>query len=650
MNFFIFLFLVASQSVFASDCILKNEVDGQKQYWCQADGTQKGFHFLDLKGSIQNTAYYHGLFLAKEMDSGVLHGVVTSLESAYSELTPEQRKQFKNLEACALDGYRFSATQEFKDLVKQTYRGYKLGGGKYDQDLVEKANYLTEFSIFADALQRILISDPKKAKRKIMLSCAPYFVGDEVFDFLKKIGQFIGKSKMGCSGFSMPGNDTQVGSLIHGRNLDTGLLGFFEQQQVITRLQLPNGVTTFTMATAGMHYGGGVSGFNSHGISISVHELQTTSPQIRYTKNTSDVAPFLAQKVLNKARNLNEAIRIIKSSHAFGAWTFLISDSKNNETISVEMNGLTTVVARRVKDLSMAQTNHFLSPETQKTGYEYSMNKSLETRARFAFIENQLAASQKVFNAQTGIEILSGHWDQFVGRRSFGRTTTKVYTAASHVMIPSRYEWWMSTGEEYPTNRSPFVGFRWNSASEKLEIIGVTRTHETLAPQAWYDSMRDYVHAFLSYEQKDLDQSIDYLILAIAKTESIGIDEYPYHFMKARALLLKAVQTQDSKVLEEAKAAWEKLANIIDDQKVKTHLYENLQVQFWRFRLNQYQSQLSKETYKNIEEKNSMLDKIGILKSQFPGQVELEKLEKTIDIQDAKAWLLAEHLHFVTVE
>ncbi len=62
------------------------------------------------------------------------------------------------------------------------------------------------------------------------------------------------------------------------------------------------------MGTAGPHYTGGVSGFNNFGLSISVHELETTGTRISYDKGASDIAPYVAHSILTSTRTLDEAI------------------------------------------------------------------------------------------------------------------------------------------------------------------------------------------------------------------------------------------------------------------------------------------------------------------------------------------------------
>lgn len=653
-NLILFVLLTASPSLWAADCVLQKEKDGQKLYWCQPENTEHGFYFLDLKGSMSETAYYHGLFLANAMDHGMLAGALEQEAKGFAQLTPAQQDQFRALEECAVDSYSESVSPEFRRVVHQTFLGYKAAGGKRSEEDTTRAHYLTEFSIYADALQRIMITDPGEAKKRVLMSCGVYLVGNEVLGLFERLGDFLSRVKIGCSGFSMPGNLTAQGNLIHGRNLDTGLIGYYEKHQVIIHITHPNGMETFTMSSAGMHYGGGVSGFNSSGLSISVHELQTTSPRLRYAANGTDMAPYLAQRILNQARSIDEAAYLVRNSPAFGAWTFLVSDSKTNEVASIEMNGSQSVVARRVKQQSMAQTNHFLSPITQATGYEYSMNKSLETRARFQFIEDQLDKNKSSFEVQSGINLLSGHWDSFVGARTFGRTTTKIYTAATHVMIPARNEWWMSTGEVYPTNRSPFVGFHWNAQLKKPEMIGVNRAVENLAPTAWYDSMSDFVNAYMSYESEvqradGLEKALPWIEKAILKSEAAGVTEFPYYFMRARSLLLKAAFSGDSADLQRAQQSWMYLRQLVESNSIKTHDYEVLQVLYWNYRLQQWGFEKNKIAIEANLQAN-ILNRIKNLQVQYPTQVELKKLQSTLEISNLQDWIIKEGLHFPTIE
>ncbi|UOF02021.1 carcinine hydrolase/isopenicillin-N N-acyltransferase family protein [Bdellovibrio reynosensis] len=653
---FIFVFLIPFYA--SAECLLKNELNGQKHFSCKAPGTNKSFHVLDLKGGYAETAYYHGYFLKNEIDTGVLKGIIVRTERAFAELSAKELEQIQLIRKCVINNYRASVSEEFKNGLVNLYAGYKAGGGTTPWKTFEEANYMVEFSIFADSMQRQLAENPTKGKLKVFGSCAPYIIGKALLSPFKKLAEGLRSLKMGCTGISAAASFTGS-DLVHGRNFDTGLLSFYEPEQVVIINRQRSGLNAVGLASPGLHYAGGISGFNNYGISVSLHELQTEGTKIRYADGTSDVAPYLLHKVLLTARTLDDAIHIIKTRKGFGAWTFFVSDSKSDEQASIELSGDTVVVARRAKNKYLAQSNHFVAAETSAEGYEYSLNKTLETRARFKHVSRTLEENQGRIDAQWVIDRLTGHYDELVGPRAFGRTTTKLYTAATHVIVPGRQEWWMSVAETYPTNRSHFVGLRLGAGgSTPVEFIGVTKAYEEPGKELWYDSMKYYVQSYLSNEHDHktiagLDRTLGLLEQARAKSLENDIYEYTYEFMWARIKVLRAAKNIMNKnrtaALQDLTQAQDNFKKIFENVP-SLHAYEKFQVHMWIFRAESLKSQkLQNATTLNFHRTQAL----GILKTliqQYPRQSELYDLEWSLNQSEQLYTVLGAGIRLGTVE
>ncbi|WP_415061430.1 C45 family autoproteolytic acyltransferase/hydolase [Bdellovibrio sp.] len=636
MKHFLSLSLILLLPAFSwANCILKNELRGQKHFICQAPGTSKAVHVLDLAGGFSETAYYHGFFLRNEIEHGVLKGVQVRTERAFSELSDKDRQQISLIKKCVINNYRQSVSDEFKTGLKNLYAGLKDAGSSTDWSSFEESNYMVEFSIFTDSMQRQMSENSRKGKMKIFASCAPYFVGNTLFKPFKKLAQSLRSIKMGCTGISASASSSRDGALIHGRNFDTGLLGFYEPNQVVVINRQKNGITSVGLGSAGLHYAGGISGFNNHGLTVSLHELQTEGAKIAYPEGSSDIAPYLLHSVIMNARSLDEAIQIIQTRKGFGAWTFFISDSKTDESASIELSGETVVVARRTQNKFMGQSNHFIASATSREGYEYSLNKTLETRARLKHVTRTMQEDWGRLDSQWVIDRLSGHYDELVGPRSFGRTTTKVYTAATHVMVPARQEWWMSVAETYPTNRSHFVGFRLDPI-QGVKIVGVTKAQEDLTKQNWYDSMNFYVKAYLSNEEdrqslSGIDRTLGLLENAIQKASEDQVYEFPYHFMWARIKVYRAakaiMQGQRDTAYTDLLEAQAKLDEISSTLNNKLHPYEIFQIQLWKFRAETLKPQARQSRSLQGLTQITAQQNLKRLIQQYPTQSELYDLE-----------------------
>ncbi|WP_374033084.1 C45 family autoproteolytic acyltransferase/hydrolase [Bdellovibrio bacteriovorus] len=647
-------------SAFA-DCVLKNELQGQKHFVCQAPGTSKSVHVLDLKGGFSETAYFHGYFLKKEIEAGVLKGVQVRTERAFSALDKKSQDQLLLIKKCVLDNYRASVSDEFKAGLKNLHRGLKDAGSQVSWNAFEESNYMVEFSIFADSMQRQMDESPRKGAMKVFASCAPYFIGNTLAKPFKLLAQGLRSIKMGCTGISASASSSRDGALLHGRNFDTGLLGFYEPEQVIVINRQKNGTTSVGLGSAGLHYAGGISGINNHGLSVSLHELQTEGTQIRYDRGESDIAPYLLHSVLLKARSLNEAIAMIQTRKGFGAWTFFISDAKTDESASIELSGDTVVVARRAQNKFLGQSNHFLGGKTSQEGYEYSLNKTLETRARLAHVERTLNEDFGKIDAQWVINRLSGHTDELVGARSFGRTTTKLYTAATHVMQPGRMQWWMSVAETYPTNRSHFVGFRLLGPGQKapVEILGITKAWEDPTKPAWYDSMKYYVKAYLANEQDHstiagLDRTLALLETASATAAQDGVFEFPYEFMWARIKVLRAAKNimagQRDIAYVDLTEAQERLNTISARLGAGLHDYENFQLDLWRFRAETLKPQAKQSRAAQGAFRQEAQGLLQGLISKYPRQSELYDLQWSLGEEAQLYIVLDAEIRLGTVE
>lgn len=658
MRHLLLFLLIAVPLVSHADCTLLKEKDGQKLFNCRFPGTEKDLKVLDLKGGFTNTAFYHGYFLRNEIEHGVLNGVQTRLQRAYSELSKKDQEQLLLIKKCVVNNYRSSVSDEFKEGLRQQYRGLQQAGSKLAWNIFEESNYMVEFSIFTDSMQRKLEAHPTKTSLQVFSSCAPYFVGKTLAKPFKVLAQGLRSIKMGCTGISASASSSTDGALVHGRNFDTGLLGFYENDQVIVINRQSNGMTSVGIGSAGLHYAGGISGFNNFGLAVSLHELQTEGTKISYPAGTSDIAPYLLHSVLMKAKTLNQAIALIQERKGFGAWTFFISDSKTDEAASIELSGDTVVVARRTKNGVMAQTNHFIAPATKAEGYEYSLNKTLETRARFAHVTRTGNKDFKNIDAAWVIDRLSGHEDELVGPRAFGRTTTKVYTAATHVMIPARQEWWMSLASTYPTNRSAFVGLQLGEGTSPIKFLGTRFATEDEAKPNWYSSMNYYVQSYLNLEQNkksvpNLEKTLLLLDQAHAVASQDQVFEFTYNFMWARIQVYKVARLiMQQKNLEAREALNEALARFQDIRRsgITLHDYERFQLDLWSFRAESLKSQKIQDRSQLLQYRVAAKDRLKELIKSYPQQRELYDLQWSLGESNQLYIVLDAEIRLGTIE
>lgn len=525
----------------AIECVTVAKENGQSLQKCVIEG--KTINFLDVQGSMNDLAYYHGKFLSKEIKVGVLSSVIERRDEALAALGGSERRQFEAIYKCMMKKYKKSVSKNFLTELEYLAKGSRDANTPLSSKDVIEGTFMIELSGFIDALNVEFDSNKRATNWKLVKSCGGYLAGGVIKGIFSKIARPFKKFKKGCTGFVAPSSLTENGEHLHGRNFDTGFLGVFEKYPVVVRHRNSQGYNYVGMTSAGLHYPGGISGMNEKGISISTHELRTVDYKMKYRNRVGQVAPYAANLVLSKAASIDEAVKLLKSYGFFGAWSFLISDSKTGESVSVEMGGDKVRVAKRTRQEGMGQSNHFIHKDTRDSNFEYSINKSLESRARLSLVEESLSNSKGEINAQWGIDLLSGHTDYLMGLRSFGRTVSKVYTSMTHIMDTKNNTFWFSVGESYPTNLSTFIGLNvmFDGDENFFEFTNTKSSilNEEVELSNWKKSLTKFTESFLIFdhsrnEEEKLKQSYGLLNEAIELSNLDGVYEFPYEILKVR--------------------------------------------------------------------------------------------------------------------
>ncbi len=647
-----------------SSCSLQKTIGQQKHYICEIN--EKKVHFLDIKGSMSDLAYYHGAFLSNEIKDGIIESVMTRKKESFDMLKSSERKTFETIFKCIKSRYKRSLEKSFIHELERLADGAKISRSK-----VIEATLMIEMSSYIDALNVKMKQNKKKAYLELMSQCGLRLATKSFTGIIKKVLRPLSKLKMGCTGFVAGNEYTNSNQFLHGRNFDTGFLGVFDKYPVILRHTPDKGYPYIGISSAGLHYSGGITGVNSQGISVSTHELRTTKVRTLYTSTKPNsnnrnnrgrkrdkygiIAPYMANLIVKEASSIDEAIKLIKKYGHFGAWTFLVSDSKTNQAASIEVSGKIVKVAMR-NEGSLSQANHFRHPETAKYNFEYSINKSLESRARISHVEKSLAESKGNIDAQWGIDILSGHIDHYQGVRSFGRTVSKVYTSMSHIIDSKNNELWFSLGETFPTNYSTFLGMKFNfEPKEKFfSFFEKKKAHEDFRKsKPYFESiLKNYTLAYMN--DRDFGQSEGNLIKTINYLEDVNVIstendyfDFPSAIMKAR-LKLKLYSKKSNKLLLEQIRT--NLETIRKDKFSTLHIYEQSQV----FRDLAIVEDLNgnREVASKLFQK--ALEKVNPLTKLFPSHhflwVYVAELKVFKKREFTKYDLKNIHLHFATAE
>ena len=389
--------------------------------------------------------------------------------------------------------------------------------------------------------------------------------------------KLFGRDKgLGCTAFAIPGKDkggTALSreGLIFGRTLDAELMRSWNQVPTLFimheegrddrgRPYLPYVAT----GAAGLIYPGGITGYNTKGITVSLHQMYASETIFSVPASEprkAALAPVIQQTILREARSIDDAVRIAKRYQAIATWTILIADTKTGEAAAIEITKGGVKLVRRTRHEPLAQTNHVFDKAQQAYAYFPSYNKYNETHTRMATLEKafarlrQRAAQGHPIDAATAVAQLANH-DDINGRfQPFGTTSVKSYDVMSTVMLPQANRIYMTVGDFAPSPHATFLGFQLDAHLNPVGLAGTLRDQSLAGTPGVLQSLDDYIQARLAYELKNYTEAERLIRQAIAHASEEGTQAADpawsdrksgalriYNYILARLLALKSTQ------------------------------------------------------------------------------------------------------------
>lgn len=492
--------------------------------------TEKSFYLFRGEGSIEEIQYAQGYLLAEQVHHGSIEEMMAFFDKEMKN-AGKSRWLLEALNECQMKRLKKSTSPELMGAIKAVARGYSDGmkakglTPKYtEDDFIFSLLGIEVGNIFGGIAQE-KGEKPVAAFSKMIAQCGMRIAGSGIKEILKGIKKSPAhEKKMGCVGLIAPDSATGQG-LIHGRNLDQSpLMKTWAKSPVIYLIKETGHIPYVAAGTAGLIYPGGISGFNQHGISVSLHQMNTTRWDSKHKEGSALVVPYLQQKILREAKSIDEAFAIIQKTNVFSSWTIFIGDSKNQDVASIEISANRKVIARRHKNEVMGQSNHYLAPEMQKEHFHANTAAYLETQSRLLQMEKVLNESKGRIDVDWAMETLSSHIDYFEGERSFGRTAVKLSNIMSSIAHPARNEFWMTIGDRKPAAHSWYVGTKVDFPQMQLDVISMNKSFKLENHSPLEDSYSYAVEAFKSYKAHDNKKAIEQLQTSVklaAKNERV---------------------------------------------------------------------------------------------------------------------------------
>lgn len=144
-------------------------------------------------------------------------------------------------------------------------------------------------------------------------------------------------SKAGCTAFAAWNSATENGHLITARNFDWEAPEAFSRDRVVILCEPEHGIPFVSLAWAGM--AGVVSGMNRAGVAVTLNGAPSSLPG-----ETATPVAIVAREVMEQARNLDEALKIVREAKVFVSTLWLIGSRADGRFVVVEKTPETTQV------------------------------------------------------------------------------------------------------------------------------------------------------------------------------------------------------------------------------------------------------------------------------------------------------------------
>jgi Acyl-coenzyme A:6-aminopenicillanic acid acyl-transferase len=528
-----------------------------------------------LKGTPAEVYRAHGYLLAHEAEMGPLKESIDLVKFGISQHSYFLRPTLKSIISCFSNNLFKSLDSGFQANLAAFEEGYRQRLGTAAQYPSAQLR-LASTSIELDNIMTAVAY--RHGKIGTMLLAEKECPGGLLLKVLLNGGlKLVGKDKgLGCTAFAIPGKN-QNGTilsregLLFGRTLDAELMRswnkvptlFVMHEQGRDEKGRPY-LSYVATGSAGLIYAGGISGFNTAGIAVSLHQMYAADAVTSVSADEprrAALAPVVQQTILREAHSIEDAINIANRYQAIATWTILIADAKTGKAAAIEMSEAGVKLVRQTRNQPIVQTNHVFDEEQQNYAFFPTYNKYVETHTRMATLEKAFvriqrqAAKGNPFDAAQAITQLANHEDINGHFQPFGTTSVKAYDVMSTVMLPQARKIYISAGDFAPSPHATFLGFQLDGRLDPVALLGTLRDQTLAGTPGVSQSMADYVQARLAYEFSDYPEAERLIRRAIINASDEALNNadqaWPdrkagalriYNYILARLLAIKATQ------------------------------------------------------------------------------------------------------------
>jgi len=188
------------------------------------------------------------------------------------------------------------------------------------------------------------------------------------YHVLQDIGQYYA-----CTGAAAFGGRSKTGGPVAGRNFDLNKDGALDALKTVFYIRPDYGYDYVSVAWPGMM--GAVSGMNEHGLAVMEFSAKSEGAELEGVP-----VAFILKRVLLNARNVEEAVEVIKDVERMGPNIFLVADRERSVAVEFDTRN---VLVREATDEAIAVTNHFLMPPLDADDMNVEYMEETDTTQRY---------------------------------------------------------------------------------------------------------------------------------------------------------------------------------------------------------------------------------------------------------------------------
>ena len=264
----------------------------------------------------------------------------------------------------------------------------------------------------------------------------------------------------GCTAFCAWGAATADGHMLVGRNFDWEADPIFDEERLVVLCEPDDGIPFASLAWAGMV--GSVSGMNREGISITVNGAPSRLPRTVGTPTC-----LVARHVLQHARTIDDAVKIIREHRVFVSALFLVGSRRDRRSVVVEKTPERTAVREAGTNSFEVCANHFMTPDLAADPLNRAFLESDTSQSRYDRLVELLNGSSARVDPRRAADMLRDKdlpGGRFEGNGHRGALNPLIATH-SVVMDLTEGIFWAASP---PHQLGPFVAFDVNDPERRL--------------------------------------------------------------------------------------------------------------------------------------------------------------------------------------